>query len=115
MGGGHQQGALPTQPFQNADGQRRTLCRVGTGTKFVDQGQGIGACQLQNAGDPLPMAGEGGQALFNALFIADIHQVFIKWQIGTSTVRRDQEAVLGHRVQQAGCLMLICLPWCWGR
>ena len=48
------------------------------------------------------MAGEGGQALFNALFIADIHQVFIKMADGTAFVRRDQEAVLGHRVQQAG-------------
>ena len=102
VGGGHQQGALLTQPFQNADGQRRALCRVGTGTKFVDQGQGIGAGQLQNTGDPLHMAGEGGQALFNALFIADIHQVFIKMADGTAFVRRDQEAVLGHRVQQAG-------------
>ena len=36
------------------------------------------ACQIQNAADALHVAGEGGQALLDALFVADIHEVFLK-------------------------------------
>ena len=40
------------------------------------------------------MTGEGGKALLNALFIADIHQKFVKYADLAALVSRDQEAAL---------------------
>ena len=49
------------------------------------------------------MTGEGGKALLNALFIADIHQKFVKYADLAALVSRDQEAALRHGAQQARC------------
>ncbi len=58
--------------------------------------------QLQNAGDLLHMAGEGGQALFDALLIADVHEEFVEHGRPRCAHRRDEEAALCHRAQQTG-------------
>ena len=61
------------------------------------------ASQLQNAADPLHMAGEGRQALFDALLITDVNEIFVKMADNAALMRRDQEPVLGHRVEKARC------------
>ena len=103
VGRRHEQTALTAQPLQNTDGQRCTLGRVGARAQLVQQGQGRRAGQLQNAADPLHMAGEGRQALFDALLITDVNEIFVKMADNAALMRRDQEPVLRHRVEQAGC------------
>ena len=49
------------------------------------------------------MAGEGRQALFDALLITDVHKVLVKMADDAALMRRDQEPILRHRVEQAGC------------
>ena len=49
------------------------------------------------------MAGEGRQALFDALLITDVNEIFVKMADNAALMRRDQEPVLRHRVEQAGC------------
>ena len=101
VGRRHQQAALAAQPFQNADSQRCALGGVGARTQLVQQGQGSVACQIQNAADALHVAGEGGQALLDALFVADIHEVFLKVADDAALMGGNQETVLGHGVEQA--------------
>ena len=48
------------------------------------------------------MAGKGGQALLNALLIANIYQKFIKYADLAALVSRDQKAALRHGTQQTG-------------
>ena len=103
MGRRHEQTALTAQPFQNADGQRCTLGRVGACAQLVEQGQRGVARQVENAADPLHMAGEGRQTLFDALLITDVNEIFVKMADNAALMRRDQEPVLRHRVEQTGC------------
>ena len=100
VGGSHQQAALAAQLLQDADSQRSTLGGVSTGPQFIQQGQRAVPGQLQNAADALHMAGEGGQALFDALLVADVYQVFPKAADNAALVCWNQEAVLRHGVEQ---------------
>jgi len=101
VGRSHEQTALTAQLLENADGQRRALGRVGARAQLVKQGQRGVARQVENAADALHVAGEGGQALLNALLVADVHKVLVKMADDAALVRGDQEAVLGHRVEKA--------------
>ena len=103
VSGGHQQHAAAAQLFNDGHSQRSTFGGVGTGTKLVQQHQCVRHGKLQNAGDLFHMTGEGGKALLNALFIADIHQKFVKYADLAALVSRDQKAALRHGAQQARC------------
>ena len=46
------------------------------------------------------MAREGGQALLDALLIADVHKEFIKDADLAALIRRDEEAALRHCAKQ---------------
>ena len=74
-----------------------------------DRHQCVRHGKLQNAGDLFHMTGEGGKALLNALFIADIHQKLVKYADLAALVSRDQEAALRHGAQQARCFQGLSL------
>ena len=102
VGGRHQQYTTAAQLLNDGNSQCGTLGRVGAGTQLVQQHKGVRHGKLQNAGDLFHVAGEGGKALLNALFIADIYQKFIKHTDLTALVCRDQKAALCHSAQQTG-------------
>ena len=103
VGGSHQQHAAAAEFLDDGHGQRCTLSRVGTGTQLVQKNEGVRHSQFQNAGDLLHVAGEGGQALFDALFVADVHEELVKHADLTALVGGDQKAALRHGAKQAGC------------
>ena len=102
VGGSHQQHTTAAQLLNDCNCQRGTFGGVGTGTQLVQQHKGVRHGQFQNAGDFFHVAGEGGQALLNALFIADIYQKFIEHADLAALVCRDQKAALCHGTQQTG-------------
>ena len=102
VGSRHQQYATTAQFLNDGNCQRGTLGRVGTGAQLVQQHKGVRHGKFQNAGDLFHVAGEGGKALLNALFIADIHQKFLKHADLAALVCRDQKATLRHGAQQTG-------------
>ena len=99
VGGGHDKAPLPPQLLQQADRQRRTLGRVSAGTQLVQQRQRAGTGQFQNPGDAFHVAGEGGQALLDALLVTDIHQIFLKMTDGAVLVGRNQKSILRHGIE----------------
>ena len=46
------------------------------------------------------MTGKGGQALLDALLIADVHEEFVEDTDLTALIRRDEEAALCHCTKQ---------------
>ena len=104
VGGGHQQNAAAAQLLDDGDGQSRAFGRVGAGAQLVQQHKGAGGGQFQNAGDLGHVAREGGQALLDALLVADVHQILLKDADLAALVRRDQKAALGHGAEQTGRL-----------
>ena len=102
VGGCHQQYTTAAQLLNDGNCQRGTLGGVGTGAQLVQQHKGVRHGQFQNAGDFFHVAGEGRQALLNALFIADVYQKFIKHADLAAFVCRDQKAALRHGTQQTG-------------
>ena len=96
VGGSHQQYTTAAQLLNDGNCQRGTLGGVGACAQLVQQHKGVRHGQFQNAGDLFHVAGEGGKALLNALFIADIYQKFIKHTDLTALVSRDQKAALCH-------------------
>ena len=99
---GHQEHTAAAQLFDDGNSQCRTLRRVGTGAKLVQKHQRVGHGKLKDAGDLLHMTGKGGQALLDALLIADVHEEFVKDADLTALIRRDEEAALCHRAKQTG-------------
>ena len=102
VGGRHQQHTTAAQLLNDGNCQRGTLGGIGTGTQLVQQHKGVRHGKLQNTGDFFHVAGEGRQALLNALFIADIYQKFIKHADLAALVCRDQKTALCHSAQQTG-------------
>ena len=102
MGGRHQQHTTAAQLLNDGNCQRGALGGIGTGTQLVQQHKGVRHGKLQYAGDLFHVAGEGGQALLNALFVADIHQKFIKHTYLATLVSRNQKTALCHGAQQTG-------------
>lgn len=94
MGGSHQQYAAAAEFLDDGHGQRRTLSGVSTGPQLVQKNEGVWHSQFQNAGDLLHMTGEGGQALFDALFVADVHEKLVKHADLTALVGGDQKTAL---------------------
>ncbi len=47
------------------------------------------------------VGGEGGQALFDALFVPDVRQHLVEHRHGTPRPHRDQQAAHGHETEQA--------------
>ena len=101
VGSGHDQGALDTQLLDDAHRQRRALGGVGARAQLVQQDQGVFVGVVQNAGDLFHVAREGGQALLDALLVADVHQILTEHADGALLMSRDQQAVLCHGAQKA--------------
>ena len=101
MGGCHDKASLPPQLLQQADRQRCALGRVGAGAQLVQQRQRAGTGQFQNPGDAFHVAGEGGQALLDALLVTDVHQIFLKMTDGAVLVGGNQKSILSHGIEQA--------------
>ena len=66
--------------------------------------------QFQNAGDLLHVAGEGGQALFDALFVADVHEELVKHADLTALVGGDQSRTAPWRKSRSTVFSVTVLP-----
>ena len=102
MGGRHQQHTTAAQLLDDGDCQRSTLGGVCACSQFVQQDQCAGHGQFQDAGDLLHVAGEGGQALFDALLVADVHEKLVKYANLAALVGGNEETALCHGTQQTG-------------
>ena len=101
MGGGRHLCAVDRQLFHDGDGQRRALHRVGAGTQLVDEYQAVRIRLLDDRDDVGHVRREGGQALLNALLVADIHQHLFVDRDGTSLRHRQHQSTHRHQGHQA--------------
>ena len=77
MGGGDGEPSAVGEGLEQRRRQGRAFTGVGTGPHLIEQHQGgrrAGLQRLQNPADPLDVTAEGGQALLQRLFIADVRQ-----------------------------------------
>ena len=109
VGGRHQQHTTAAQLLDDGDCQRSTLGGVCACSQLVQQDQCAGHGQFQDACDLLHVAGEGGQALFDALLVADVHEELVKYADLAALVGRNKEAALCHGTQQTGRFQGDCL------
>ena len=100
MGGGGHLGPQPPHMLDDSDGQGRALHRVRAGSQLVEQHQAVAVRLLQNLHDVHHVGGEGGEALLDALLVADVRQHPLIYGHGAAVRRRDVEAALGHQRQQ---------------
>ena len=99
VGGRHQQHTTAAQLLDDGDCQRSTLGGVCACSQLVQQDQCAGHGQFQDACDLLHVAGEGRQALFDALLVADVHEEFVKYADLAALIGGNEEAALCHGTQ----------------
>ena len=89
------------QPGQNALGQRGAFGGIRSGAQFIKQHQVTGCHLMHDLHNIRHMTGEGGEALLDALLIADIREYLLKHRQFRSRIRRHLQARLGHQGKQA--------------
>ena len=89
------------QVVQNCNCKGGTFGRVGSGTQFVEQAQGIRIGFLQDGNNAGHMGGEGTEALLNALLIANICKYFRKNRKLATVQCRNMKAGLSHEGKQS--------------
>ena len=101
VGGGGDAGPGGAGVGDDGDGQRRPLHRVRAGPQLVEEHQGPAVRLLQYTDDVGHVCREGGQALFDALFVADVREHPVIDADGTARGGGDLEAALGHQGEKA--------------
>ena len=87
--------------LDDGNGQGRALNGVGAGAQLIKQNQAVPVRLLQNGDNGLHVGGERGQALLNALLVADVRQHPLVHGHLAAIPHRDMQAALGHQSQQA--------------
>ena len=101
MSSGNRADAALMQVVQNGNRKGSTFGRVGSGTQFVKQAQGISIGLLQDGNNAGHMGGEGTEALLNALLVANICEYFRKNRKLAAIQRRNMKACLSHEGKQS--------------
>lgn len=109
MGGRHDPAVPLPELLDDGDRQCGALHRVGAGTQLIQQYQRAVPCYLQNGDNVGHVRREGGQTLFDALFIADVGQHFVKHRQAAAVRSRNHQAAHHHQSEQAHCLEQDCL------
>ncbi len=101
--------AAIAQVIQQRHGQRRAFLRIGARAQLVEQHQALRVGLLQDVDDVGHVAGEGAEALLDALLVADVGvDAFEDTQLA-ALVNREHHARLRHERQQADGLERDCL------
>ena len=95
--------------LEDRHGNRGTFDRVGTGAKFVEQDEGVFRHVVDDGNDALHVGRERREGLFDALFVADIGEYFIKHADGGGVLCRDMKTRLRHEGQQTERFERNCL------
>ena len=101
VGGDEGSDAPVKQMGQDGTGEGRAFLRVGAGAEFVEQDERLGVGFFQDADDVGDVAGEGGEGLFDGLFVADVGKNVLEHRDFRARVGGDVQAGLGHEGEQA--------------
>ena len=101
MGGCHHTGIHFPAEFDDCHSQSCTLGGVRTGTQFVEQHQRTVITLSNHIHDGPHMGREGGQALGNTLFVADIRQNGIEGGQLAAVTGGNVQTALRHQGKQA--------------
>ena len=99
-GGGDRRAEL-SRAFDDRNGERRALGRVGAGAELVKQHQRAVAAGVQNPDDVRHVRRERGQALLDALLIADVRHDLVEHGQTAAVRGGDVQAALRHHGEQA--------------
>ena len=94
-------GAHLTGVTDDRDGERRALDRVGTGAQLVEQHKVALTAAVHDGDDGLHVGGEGGQALLDALLVADVRVNMLEQANLGLLTRRDVQTARRHEREQA--------------
>ena len=100
VGGSRHPAAVFAAEFDEADGQRCALRRVGARSQLVKQHQRLVVALIYDLDNVFHMGGEGGQALLDALLVADVRQHLGENGNGAAVVGGNVQAALGHKGQK---------------
>ena len=101
VGGHHPVGLGVVELGQENLGHGGTKVGVRTGTKFINEYQGLGIRRVQEILHFRQLRAVGGEFVFYALRISDIGHQPIEPPHGAIGVDGDQKAALQHELQQA--------------
>ena len=101
MGSGNRADATLVQVVQNGNRKGSAFGRIGSGTQFVEQAQGIRIGFLQDGNNAGHMGGEGTEALLNALLVANICEYFRKNRKLAAVKCRNMKTGLSHESKQS--------------
>ena len=101
MGGGGDHGAALSGVLDDGDGQGRALGGIGAGPQLIKKQEGTLAAFGEDVHNVGHMGREGGEALFNALLVADIGQDMPENRQIAAVRGGDMETALVHRGEQA--------------
>ena len=79
--------------------KRRALDRIGACAQLIEQHEVALSAAVHDGHDIFHMRGEGGQRLFNRLFIADIRVNVLKQADLTLLVRRNMQTGSRHQAE----------------
>ena len=101
MSGGHCADTPVVQVIQDGNSQCRTLGGIRARTQFIEETERIHICLFQNRHDAGHVGGEGGKALLNTLFVADICVNFPEDGKLRTVQSRNMQTCLSHQGQQS--------------
>ena len=93
--------ALSTKLFNDCTGKRRTLNRVGSRTKLVEQNERIIICPTENVDNIFHVRRKGRERLLNALFVANVRKYVVKHRDTAVISARNHHSAHRHQRDKA--------------
>ena len=87
--------------LDDGDGERRALGRVGAGAELIEEDERAVVALIEDADDIRHVRGEGGEALLDALLIADVCHDLLEHGQARAVRCRNVQAALRHHGEQA--------------
>ena len=100
MSGGNSPGLHVVKEIKYCHGKGGTFRRVGSGTKLVEETKAVTVCLFKYLNRVRHVRREGGQALFDRLFVTDICENFLKNRKLGALGSRDKKSGLSHELEK---------------
>jgi len=101
VGGGEDVGAEFAEAVKDGGGKGDAFDGVGAGAEFVEEDEGAAVGAGEDLDEATDVGGEGGEALFEALFVADVGEDLSIHGEGRFGGGGDVKAGLGHQDEEA--------------
>ena len=85
--------------LQNSGSQSCALYRVGAGAQLVKENQTVGLDTVNNPDNILHVGRKGGEALFDALLVANVGKNIFIDRHHAGVCRRNEEPRLSHQAE----------------